>query len=95
MASRKATSYEWSSPGGAIEVKARLGQVRKGCVFAPFHFGSWDLDGLDPGRPSRQANELTMTIWDPVSKQPLFKTAVCRLSKVRDGGGPAPARGSS
>jgi anaerobic selenocysteine-containing dehydrogenase len=73
------------SPRGAIEVKARLGQVRKGCVFAPFHFGSWDLDGLDPGRPSRQANELTMTIWDPVSKQPLFKTAVCRLSKVRDG----------
>jgi hypothetical protein len=33
------------------------------------------------GRP-RAANELTMTIWDPVSKQPLFKTSAVRVEKV-------------
>ena len=32
-----------------------------------------------------------MTVWDPVSKQPYFKTAACRVTKVRDGDGPAPA----
>ncbi len=44
-----------------------------------------------PGSQARQANELTMTVWDPVSKQPYFKTAACRATKVRDGEGPAPA----
>jgi hypothetical protein len=32
-----------------------------------------------------------MTVWDPVSKQPCFKTAACRVVKVRDGDGPAAA----
>lgn len=32
-----------------------------------------------------------MTVWDPVSKQPTFKTAACRVTKLRDGDGPAPA----
>jgi hypothetical protein len=32
-----------------------------------------------------------MTVWDPVSKQPYFKTAACRVRKVRDGQGPAKA----
>lgn len=90
------------SPRGAIEVKARLGHVMPGAVFAPFHYGSWDLDGVSPADQSRQANELTMTVWDPVSKQPYFKTAACRVTKLRDGDGPsaapttaasAPARG--
>jgi hypothetical protein len=40
---------------------------------------------------STQANELTMTIWDPVSKQPYFKTAACRISKIRDGDAPSTA----
>ena len=71
------------SPRGAIEVTARIGQVREGCVFAPFHYGTWDLDTLDPTPAPRQANELTMTIWDPVSKQPTFKTATCRITRVR------------
>jgi predicted molibdopterin-dependent oxidoreductase YjgC len=79
------------SPRGAIEVKARVGQVMEGAVFAPFHYGSWDLEDHDPGHQHRQANELTMTVWDPVSKQPYFKTAACRVTKVRDGDGPAPA----
>ncbi|MCU1691513.1 MAG: fdhF [Frankiales bacterium] len=79
------------SPRGAIQVTARVGHVMEGAVFAPFHYGSWDLDALYPGSQSRQANELTMTVWDPVSKQPLVKTAVCRVIKVRDGYGPSPA----
>jgi len=79
------------SPRGAIEVRARVGQVMEGAVFAPFHYGSWDLDGVAPDGQDRLANELTMTVWDPVSKQPTFKTAACRVTKVRDGDGPAPA----
>jgi anaerobic selenocysteine-containing dehydrogenase len=79
------------SPRGAIEVRARVGQVMEGAVFAPFHYGAWDLDALTADSATRQANELTMTIWDPVSKQPLVKTAACRVTKVRDGDGPSPA----
>lgn len=72
------------SPRGAIEVRARVGNDMEGAVFAPFHYGSWDLDGLAPGNQHRQANELTMTIWDPVSKQPLFKTAACSVRPAPD-----------
>jgi anaerobic selenocysteine-containing dehydrogenase len=79
------------SPRGAIEVRARVGMVMPGAVFAPFHYGSWDLEGVTPEGQHRQANELTMTVWDPVSKQPYFKTAACRVTKVRDGDGPSPA----
>lgn len=79
------------SPRGAIEVRARVGQVMPGAVFAPFHYGTWDLDDLSPDQQHRQANELTMTVWDPVSKQPYFKTAACRVTRVRAGDGPAPA----
>ena len=78
------------SPRGAIEVAARIGEVMAGAVFAPFHYGTFDLDRIDAGS-SGQANELTMTIWDPVSKQPYFKTAACRISKVRHSGQPSPA----
>jgi hypothetical protein len=66
----------------------------RGAVFAPFHYG-FDPEQLhhEPaeGGLSTQANELTMTIWDPVSKQPYFKTAACRVSKVRGGDGPSTA----
>jgi anaerobic selenocysteine-containing dehydrogenase len=79
------------SPRGAIEVRARVGRVMPGAVFAPFHYGSWDLDALAPDGPRRQANELTMTIWDPVSKQPYFKTAACRVTRLEGGDGPSPA----
>ncbi|SEP87534.1 molybdopterin oxidoreductase family protein [Streptomyces radiopugnans] len=79
------------SPRGAIEVRARIGHVREGAVFAPFHYGRWDPDEVATDGAPRQANELTMTIWDPVSKQPYFKTAACRVVKVADGDGPAPA----
>ncbi|MCW2818424.1 MAG: fdhF, partial [Marmoricola sp.] len=88
------------SPRGSIEVRARIGQVMPGAVFAPFHYGHWDPDDLaaidspvegPADRNHRLANELTMTVWDPVSKQPYFKTAACKVTKVRDGDGPAPA----
>jgi ferredoxin-nitrate reductase len=46
-------------------------------VFVPFHYGYWD----DPAR-ARAANELTITSWDPVSKQPYFKFAAVRIRKV-------------
>jgi len=72
------------SPRGAIEVRARIGPVMAGAVFAPFHYGHWDPTGLAPDAEHRQANELTMTVWDPVSKQPTFKTAACQVTKVRD-----------
>ncbi|MEU4690860.1 molybdopterin oxidoreductase family protein [Actinoplanes sp. NPDC023714] len=75
------------SPRGALEAQARVGRVMPGAVFAPFHYGTPGL----PGEAGRQANELTMTVWDPVSKQPYFKTAACRVRKVRDGSSPAPA----
>jgi anaerobic selenocysteine-containing dehydrogenase len=68
------------SPRGAVEVVARIAPVAPGVVFAPFHFGAWDPHEGRVDRP-RQANELTMTAWDPVSKQPYFKTAACRVSR--------------
>ena len=79
------------SPRGLIQVRARIGEIAEGTVFAPFHYGSWDLADVAPDEQHRQANELTMTVWDPVSKQPYFKTAACRVTKVRDGDRPAPA----
>ena len=79
------------SPRGAITVRARIGQVMPGAVFAPFHYGHYDPTGTAPDAEHRQANELTMTVWDPVSKQPYFKTAACRVVKVADGDGQSPA----
>ena len=62
------------SPRGSLEVRARVGNVMPGAVFAPFHCGAWDPGQLVADQEHRLANELTMTIWDPVSTQPYFKT---------------------
>jgi ferredoxin-nitrate reductase len=59
------------SPRGELEGPARLTGVRAGHVFVPFHYGYWD----DERSRGRAANELTITSWDPVSKQPMFKLA--------------------
>jgi ferredoxin-nitrate reductase len=49
----------------------------------PFHFGSFDQP---PDRAGpRAANELTLTSWDPVSKQPHFKHAAVRIRKITEG----------
>jgi anaerobic selenocysteine-containing dehydrogenase len=66
------------SARGAVEAEARIGEPREGVVFLPFHFGYWD----NPDGPPTAANELTVTAWDPVSKQPMFKVAAVRVRKV-------------
>lgn len=83
------------SPRGRMEAKARVSGIKEGVVFAPFHYGYFDTDGGDApngqARP-RAANELTITEWDPVSKQPLFKVGAVRVTKVADADGePSPA----
>lgn len=70
-----------ASPRGEIQAPVRLTGIRPGQVFVPFHYGWWDRDG-DDGAPSRTANELTITAWDPVSKQPIFKVAAVRVDAV-------------
>jgi ferredoxin-nitrate reductase len=67
---------------GAIEAPARVTDIQPGTVFVPFHYGYWDRAAPGPdGSAPRAANELTITAWDPVSKQPLFKVAAVRAVK--------------
>jgi ferredoxin-nitrate reductase len=66
------------SPRGTIEAPARLVPIRRGTVFVPFHYGS----RRDDQEPRRAANELTLTAWDPVSKQPMFKLSALAASPV-------------
>jgi ferredoxin-nitrate reductase len=81
-----------SSPRGTIEAQARISGIRDGVVFVPFHYGYWDeASGHEPNGRARAANELTVTAWDPVSKQPIFKTAAVKVERIGDGPGPAPA----
>jgi anaerobic selenocysteine-containing dehydrogenase len=72
------------SPRGGVEVPARLTDIRRGTVFVPFHYGYWDVgEGAGPnGGPPRAANELTLSVWDPVSKQPLYKVAAVAAHKA-------------
>jgi anaerobic selenocysteine-containing dehydrogenase len=88
------------SPRGHLEVKARISGIREGVVFAPFHYGYFDQEGGDsPNGHARAANELTTTQWDPVSKQPLFKVAAVKVTKVADNAdgqaAPAPTTAAS
>ncbi len=92
---------EVTSPRSSLQGRARISGVRRGVLFVPFHYGYWDTDhpsgpsngdGEGGGAAGRAANELTVTAWDPASKQPLFKTAAARLTRLRAGdGSPAPA----
>jgi anaerobic selenocysteine-containing dehydrogenase len=80
------------SPRGAVEAPARIGRGRDGVVFVPFHYGYWDTPtGHMPDGHPRAANELTITEWDPVSKQPLHKVAAARVTRLAAGDRPAPA----
>ena len=77
-----------ASSSGSLRARARLTGGREGSVFVPFHYGYWDWDTEE----GRAANELTVTIWDPVSKQPLFKSHTpVRVTRIDDGEGPSPA----
>ena len=58
------------SPRGSIAAPARLAGIRPGVVFVPFHYAE------------HAANELTLTSWDPVSKQPMFKVGAVRVRKA-------------
>jgi ferredoxin-nitrate reductase len=71
------------SARGEVEGPARITDIRPGAVFVPFHYGYWDEDSAAPNdaRP-RAANEMTITAWDPVSKQPLFKLAAVAVQRV-------------
>jgi anaerobic selenocysteine-containing dehydrogenase len=72
-----------TTPRGSVIAKARITAIRAGVLFLPFHYGYWDVDEATRDH-HRAANELTLTDWDPVSKQPIFKTAAARVSIARD-----------
>ncbi|KDN17989.1 molybdopterin oxidoreductase family protein [Amycolatopsis rifamycinica] len=73
---------EVSTPRGAVRARVRIGGIRDGVLFLPFHYGYWDVEHPAGKDGDRAANELTFTDWDPVSKQPLFKTAAAALRRV-------------
>ena len=68
---------EVESRRGRVRAPVQIGDIIAGHLFMPFHYGYWDTDG-----PNRAANELTLSEWDPVSKQPYFKYAAVRVRKV-------------
>ncbi|MET7814019.1 nitrate reductase [Streptomyces sp. NPDC005395] len=70
-----------TSRRGSIEAPARISHIREGVVFAPWHYGD----------STTAANELTLTGWDPVSKQPELKVAAVSVERIAAGDGPAPA----
>lgn len=65
-----------TSRRGRVEVRARVADIKPGTVFIPFHYGSMDAGG------ATAANELTITAWDPVSKQPYLKFAAVAIGKA-------------
>jgi anaerobic selenocysteine-containing dehydrogenase len=83
---------EVETPRGSVRAQVRIGGIRDGVLFLPFHYGYWDTDaGHEPDGAGRAANELTITDWDAASKQPIFKTAAARITRVGGGDAPAPA----
>lgn len=78
-----------TSRRASVTARAKLGDILPGHVFLPFHYGYWDdpdSEGYAPEDRGRAANELTLTAWDVVSKQPCFKFAAVQV---------APAGGTS
>jgi ferredoxin-nitrate reductase len=69
---------EIRSRRGCSEAPVRLGGIEPGVVFMPFHYGD-EGDGDEP----TAANRLTLTGWDPVSKQPHFKYAAVNVQRLR------------
>ncbi|MFF7244549.1 molybdopterin oxidoreductase family protein [Embleya sp. NPDC008237] len=90
---REGDFVEVRTPRGSVRAAARITEIRDGVLFVPFHYGYWDTEtGSEPGFDGgRAANELTLTDWDPASKQPIFKTAAAALRRIGPGPGPAPA----
>ena len=73
-------AVEVSSRRGTVRGPVRVGDILPGHVFIPFHYGYWDADPA--AGHHRAANELTVTGWDPVSKQPHFKYAAVQVRKA-------------
>jgi anaerobic selenocysteine-containing dehydrogenase len=76
-----------------VIVPARITGIEPGVAFMPFHYGD-EGDGADT-LPTA-ANRLTMSGWDPVSKQPHFKYAAVAIrpatsvsERARDNGATA------
>lgn len=44
----------------------RIGGIREGVLFLPFHYGYWDTEDPAGDKGERAANEPTVTDWDPV-----------------------------
>jgi anaerobic selenocysteine-containing dehydrogenase len=79
-----------TTPRGRVEARLRVSGIRPGALFLPFHYGYWDTeDGSQPKKrhDGRAANELTLTDWDPVSKQPIFKTAAAAVERISEAKG--------
>ena len=75
---------EVRSRRGRVVVPVRLGGIEPGVAFLPFHYG----DDGDDDAPTT-ANRLTMSGWDPVSKQPHFKFAAVAIERVGSAAGPS------
>jgi anaerobic selenocysteine-containing dehydrogenase len=94
-----AEAHRWSegdlvkvtTPRGEVWARMRVSGIRRGVLFLPFHYGYWDTEaGQGPDGRARAANEVTLTDWDPASKQPIFKTAAAAVTRVeRSNGTPA------
>ncbi|WP_369142586.1 molybdopterin oxidoreductase family protein [Streptomyces sp. R44] len=80
---------------GTLRCRVRVTDIRAGMLFVPFHYGYWDTpsgSGPDGAVPGRAANEAIVNDWDPVSKQPLFKTATAAVRLIeKSSGRPSPA----
>ena len=91
---------EITTPRGRVEARVRISGIRPGVLFLPFHYGYWDVGDRQQrdGGHDRAANELTLTDWDPVSKQPIFKTAAAAVRRLAAADGvaaPAPTTTAS
>jgi anaerobic selenocysteine-containing dehydrogenase len=73
---------------GYLEAKARLGAGRPGEIFVPFHYGSVHYGPCEDRTDApTAANELTLSFWDPVSRQPMFKIAAVHIRRLEGSGG--------
>jgi ferredoxin-nitrate reductase len=75
---KEGEEVEVASRRGTVRGPARIADIPAGTLFLPFHYGYWD----EKEGHHRAANELTISGWDPVSKQPYYKYAAVQLRKV-------------
>ena len=69
---------EIKSSNGTVRVRAKVtGEIKKGVVFLPMHWGKILQSNLN------RANNLTNTHVDPVSKEPDFKFTTVSVSKYK------------